>query len=125
MKMFKTIGLLFKTAYQEKKVEIVSQSVSGPIGIFSIIQDLVKTSGEKFVINFLNVLAALSLSLALINILPFPALDGGRLVFVFYEWISKKPVNKKVESYINLGGFIFLIALAILISINDIMRLLK
>ena len=57
------------------------------------------------------------------NILPFPALDGGRMVFVIYEWITGKQVNKTVEGYVNLGGFAVLMGLAVLVSINDIMRL--
>lgn len=121
----KTIGYFFKSAIAEKKVEIVSQSVSGPIGIFAVIQDLVKTSGNKFIINLLNIIAALSISLAIMNILPFPALDGGRLLFVFYEWITGKQAHPKIEYYVNLIGFTLLLALALLVSVNDIVKLIK
>jgi len=121
----KTFAYLFETAYQQKKMEIVSQSVSGPIGIFAVIQNLVKTSGNKFITNLLNIIASLSLSLALMNILPFPALDGGRLIFIIYEWITGKQAHPKIEYYINFIGFFLLIALAILITINDIMRFIK
>ncbi len=121
----KTIGTLFSSSIKEKKLEPVSQAVSGPIGIFSVISDLIKTSGEKFFINLLNVMALLSLSLAMVNVLPFPALDGGRLVFVVYEWITKKQVNQKIEQYVNLAGFSILILMAILVTINDIIRLIK
>ena len=70
-------------------------------------------------------MAILSLSLAAMNVLPLPALDGGRLVFIIYEWITGRPIHKKIEQYINLGGFVLLIGLGILVSINDILRLLK
>ena len=83
------------------------------------------TSGEKLTLNILNLMALLSLSLGVMNILPLPALDGGRLVFIIYEWITGKPVHKKVESITNLVGFAFLIGLAVLVSINDILRLVK
>lgn len=121
----KTIGYFFKSAITEKKVEIVSQSVSGPIGIFAVIQDLVKTSGNKFIINLLNIIAALSISLAIMNVLPFPALDGGRLIFIIYEWVTGKQAHPKIEYYVNLIGFTLLLALALLISVNDIIKLIK
>lgn len=122
---YSTIGDLFKVAVKNKSFEPVSQTVSGPIGIFSIVDELVKTSGEKLVKNVLNIMAILSLSLAAMNVLPLPALDGGRLVFIIYEWITGRPIHKKIEQYINLGGFVLLIALGILVSINDVKRLFK
>ena len=121
----KTFAYLFQSAYKQGNVQIVSQSVSGPIGIFAIIQDLVKTSQGKFFINFFNVLAALSLSLALVNVFPFPALDGGRMIFIVYELIFRKPISKKIEYYINYAGFAILLFLAALISISDIFKLIK
>ena len=59
------------------------------------------------------------------NILPFPALDGGRMVFVAYEWITGKRSNKNIEKYVNFIGFIILITFGILISINDIVKIYK
>lgn len=122
---YSTIGDLFKIAVKEKSLEPVSHTVSGPIGIFSIVDELVKTSGEKLIKNVLNIMAILSLSLAAMNVLPLPALDGGRLVFIIYEWVTGRPIHKKIEQYINLGGFALLIGLGILVSINDVMRLFK
>lgn len=122
---YSTIGDLFKIAVKEKSLEPVSHTVSGPIGIFSIVDELVKTSGEKLVKNVLNIMAILSLSLAAMNVLPLPALDGGRLVFIIYEWVTGRPIHKKIEQYINLGGFVLLIGLGILVSINDVMRIFK
>ncbi|MEK7079333.1 MAG: M50 family metallopeptidase [Patescibacteria group bacterium] len=122
---YSTIGELFKVAVKEKSLEPVSHTVSGPIGIYSIVNEIVKTSGEKLIKNVLNIMALLSLSLAAMNVLPLPALDGGRLVFIIFEWITGRPIHKKIEQYINLGGFVLLIALGILVSINDVMRLFK
>jgi len=122
---YSTIAQLIKIATKEKDATLVSGVVSGPIGIYSVINDTVKTSGEQIVKNLLNIIALLSLSLAVMNILPFPALDGGRMVFVVYEWITGKQVNKKIEGYTNLAGFIILMVLALLVSANDIIRLIK
>lgn len=122
---YSTIAELFKIAHKEKNASVVSGVVSGPIGIYSVIHDMVKTSGAQVIKNLLNVMALLSLSLAVMNILPFPALDGGRMVFVVYEWITKKQVNKKIENITNIAGFAVLMLLAILVSINDMLRLIK
>jgi len=122
---YSTIGELFKIAVKEKTFAPVSQTVSGPIGIYSVVNDVIQTSGTKLLKNMLNIIGLLSLSLAAMNILPLPALDGGRLVFVLYEWITGKQVNKKFEQYVNLFGFIALISLGVLVSINDVLRLLK
>ena len=95
--------------------------VAGPVGIANL-------AGQAFKFGrnaFLEFLALLSLNLAIMNILPFPALDGGRLVFVFYEGLTKKKPNKNIEKYTNLIGFIVLLSLAALITISDIVKLFK
>lgn len=102
--------------FKEQRID-----VAGPIGIARYTQEVVKF-GHKAYLEFL---ALLSLNLAVINILPFPALDGGRLAMVIYEGWTKKKINKDLEKNLNLIGFAVLISLAILISINDIINLLK
>lgn len=95
--------------------------VAGPIGIANLAGQAMKFGGNAF----LQFLALLSLNLAVINILPFPALDGGRLIFVFYEGIFKKRPNKNIEKYTNLIGFIILLSLAALITVSDIIKIIK
>ncbi|MEK7110108.1 MAG: M50 family metallopeptidase [Patescibacteria group bacterium] len=95
--------------------------VAGPIGIANLAGQAIKFGGNAF----LQFLALLSLNLAIINIFPFPALDGGRLVFVLYEGITKKKPNKNFEKYTNLIGFIMLLSLAALITVNDIIKLIR
>jgi len=114
VELIKTLFLL--VTFQKPKVD-----VTGPIGIAQFAGQAIKF-GQKAV---LELIALLSLNLAVINVLPFPALDGGHLVFVFYEWIAKKRVNQKLENYLNLIGFFLLITLAIVISVNDIVKLFK
>jgi regulator of sigma E protease len=120
----KTIGFLVQSAFKTKSVEPVSQSLSGPIGILAFVQDIVSSSGTKVITNLLNIMALFSLSLATINILPFPALDGGRLVLIIYEWITRRRPNATFERYYNAAGFAFLLLLMLVISINDITKLL-
>ncbi len=95
--------------------------VAGPVGIANLAGQAIRFGGNVF----LQFLALLSLNLAIINILPFPALDGGRLVFVLYEGITKKKPNKNIEKYTNLIGFIILLSLVALITVNDIIKLIR
>lgn len=120
-----TMGYFISSSFKEKSLGPVSETVSGPVGIFSVVSDIIQFSGKKVFINLAQLIGLLSLSLASVNVLPFPALDGGRLVFILYEWITRKRPNQTVERYVNMVGFITLIGLAVLVSINDILRLLR
>jgi len=119
------IVYLFSQSAKQKSLEPVAEGSAGPIGIFRIIDETVQSSGKKLMVNLLNLLALLSLSLGFINILPFPALDGGRFVFVIYEWITKKRVNQNLERNINLIGFAILLTLAILVTVSDIFKIYR
>lgn len=88
--------------------------VGGTVTAVSQIAEISQISFE----SFLLLIPLLSMNLALFNILPIPALDGARVVFVFIEWIFKKPVNRKVEGYIHLIGLIVLFALVIFLDLN-------
>ena len=112
---------LSKTLFQLVMLRKPSVDVAGPIGIAQYTGQAIKF-GKNAV---LELVALLSLNLAVINILPFPALDGGRLIFVIYEWVTKRRVNKNVERYTNLVGIVILLSLAVIISINDIIKLYK
>lgn len=120
-----TMKLFVGASYQQKSIEPVAETVAGPVGIFGLVQEILESSGKKVFTNLAQLIALLSLSLALINVLPFPALDGGRMIFVLYEWIARKRPNAMVEQYVNMAGFVILILFAILVSINDVSKLLK
>jgi regulator of sigma E protease len=64
-------------------------------------------------------------NLAVVNILPFPALDGGRIIFVLYEMITKKRANEKFEGTVNSVGMMILLGLILLITAGDILRLIR
>ena len=97
----------------------VPGEVLGPVGIFGITSVAVKL-GFAYVLNLLIIL---TINLGIINILPFPALDGGRLVFLVVEKIRGKKVAQGVENVIHNIGFLILIILIILITWRDILRL--
>ena len=84
--------------------------------------------GETMKVGLVNVLyftAYLSINLAVINTLPFPAFDGGRVFFILIEWIRGKKIDQKVEGYIHMIGFALLMLLMLYITFQDILRLFK
>lgn len=97
---------------------VVSPDVAGPIGI-AVVTGQVAQLGFVYVLQFT---AVLSLSLAVMNILPIPALDGGRVLFVIIEKLRGKPVSRRVEGLVHTVGFYALILLIVVISIQDISR---
>ncbi len=103
-------------------------NMSGPIGIASI-AGKVTNEGLKtgFLVAFNNILslmAMITINLGVINLLPLPALDGGRLIFLLIEIIIRKKINPKYENWIHALGFFLFLAFTIYISYSDILRLL-
>lgn len=95
-------------------------AVAGPIGIVGMVGD----AASYGIIPLLTFTAIISLNLAVINLLPFPALDGGRLVFVIIEAITKRQVPPAWTGWTNLVGFVLLMLLMAAVTFNDISRLL-
>ncbi|MBR3255105.1 MAG: site-2 protease family protein [Clostridia bacterium] len=89
----------------------------GPVGIGEVVAN---TSG---LFEFINLMAIISLSLGVTNLLPIPALDGGKILLILVEAIRKKPLSQKTEVTIQLAGFAFLIGLSILVTYHDITRI--
>ena len=115
-----TFGEFIKLAVEVKSIEPVSSGVSGPVGIYSVVNSIISYGGIDAVLGLIDFIALLSLSLALINIMPFPALDGGRLIFVLFEAIFKKQINYKVEANIHKWGLMFFLGILLLVTVKDI-----
>jgi len=88
----------------------------GPVGMGSILNDAAKV-GINY---FLNIIAILSIYMAVMNLLPIPALDGGRLLFLAIEKIKRSPINPKIEQNVNSAFFYLLVALMVWVTIKDI-----
>ncbi len=97
----------------------VPKDVSGPVGIYQVTSQVYK-NGWLATLQFVGVL---SVNLAILNIMPLPALDGGRIAFLGIELLVGKRRKNKIEGYVHSGGMIFLLALMALITIRDVMRL--
>ena len=96
------------------------EAVSGPVGATSAIGDAAKTGGS----TFFYLVVVITMNLGVMNLLPFPALDGGRFVFLLIELIRRKPIKKEVEGYINFAGLMILFAFMIFITFKDIIGLI-
>jgi regulator of sigma E protease len=117
----RVFGKLIGFAIRERDIAPVSEGVSGPIGIAQITVQAVSMGA----ISVLQLVGLLSLNLAFINILPIPALDGGRFLFIVIEAVTRRKVYPKVEKWVHTVGFALLIGLIILVTYNDILKLLR
>ena len=94
--------------------------LSGPVGVASVMA----TTASYSISAFLQLVAFISINLGVMNLLPLPALDGGRLVFLIIEGIRRKPVPAKYEGYIHAAGLMLLLALMVYVTGQDIVRLI-
>ncbi len=98
--------------------EVSTKDLSGPVGIVYMVD---KSASQGF-ITFLYFMAMMSLNLAIINMLPFPALDGGRLIFVVIRKITGKAITDNMESIVHMIGMVLLMLLMIYVTWQDILR---
>ena len=94
--------------------------LSGPVGVASVMA----TTASYSISAFLQLVAFISINLGVMNLLPLPALDGGRLVFLIIEGIRRKPVPAKYEGYIHAAGLMLLLALMVYVTVQDIVRII-
>lgn len=103
------------------------ESMAGPVGVVDMMGDVYEESkGEGALMmwmTMLNMMILISANLGVLNLVPFPALDGGRLVFLLIEAIFRKPVNRNVEGVIHFAGLVILLGFILLITMRDIGRL--
>ena len=97
--------------------QVGADDLTGPVGISELVS---KTTGVK---EYLYIMAVVSVSLGITNLLPIPALDGGKILLLLIEAIRRKPVSDKVQIQLQLLGFSLLIALSIFVTYNDISRI--
>ncbi|PJE67341.1 RIP metalloprotease RseP [Candidatus Shapirobacteria bacterium CG10_big_fil_rev_8_21_14_0_10_40_9] len=115
------VGALASMLWQLLRFGTVPKDVAGPVGIFQITGTVAKTG----ILSVLQFLGILSVNLAVINILPLPALDGGRLLFLGIEAITGKRSHARFERIVHTVGMMILLFLILLVTINDIARILS
>ena len=94
-------------------------AVSGPVGITKEIGEAAKSGAS----TLLYLVIVITINLGVFNLLPIPALDGGRLLFLLIEAVLRRPVNKNVEGYIHFAGLMILFAIMIVVACKDVVGL--
>lgn len=118
--MYNTNEFIFSIIDSVKQLftgNVTTAELVGPVGISEVV---VKTNGFK---EFVYILAVISISLGVTNLLPFPPLDGGKIVLILIEAIRKKPLKQETELKIQMLGFALLLGLSIVVTYNDILRI--
>lgn len=116
--IFRTLKLLI---WPSEVRQVGINNLSGFVGIFDMLGSYI-SAGITALLLFM---ALISVNIGVMNLLPIPALDGGRILFLIIEGITRKPINKKVETWVNNIMFILLMALMIYVTYHDILRIIK
>ena len=111
----KLAGSIFTVLGQLLTGKIGISSMGGTVTTIAMTADVIKVGGFKY---FLYMTAFIGVNLAVFNLLPFPALDGARIVFCLIEWVRKKPVSRRVEGIIHTVGFVLLILFAVFVDLR-------
>ena len=121
------INLVIKSLEMLIQGQVIRDEVSGPVGIFSTIGDSYDQASKyglrSVFLTLVDLILLLSSNLGVMNLLPIPALDGGRLIFLFLEAIRGKPISREKEGMVHFAGFVLLMGLMVLIMINDFSKI--
>ena len=103
------------------------QQMSGPVGIVTVVDDAYKNSLpggiEVVILNLMNICILITANLGIMNLLPIPALDGGRLAFLIVEAVRGKRIPPEKEGMVHFAGFALLMVLMVVVMYNDIVRI--
>ena len=122
------VRVTYKSLGQLLRGKVTKDDVSGPIGIAQFVGESYDQAEENSgtssaILTMLEIIVLLSVNLGILNLLPLPALDGGRLLFMLVEVIRGKPVSPEKEGIVHFAGLVVLMILMVFIMYNDIMRL--
>lgn len=119
---FKSLGMMFQG-------QVKADDLAGPVGIAQVIGETIEETKPMglptVVLTMINIAILLSVNLGVLNLLPLPALDGGRLVFLLIEVVRGKPIPPEKEGVVHFIGFVVLMLLMVFVMYNDIMRLFR
>lgn len=103
------------------------EELSGPVGVVDAIGETYEASKSEgaltVLLNMMNMALLLSTNLGVMNLIPFPALDGGRLLFLILEAVRRKPINREVEGMVHFAGLMLLMGLMVVVMYNDILKI--
>lgn len=116
-----TIKMIWESIYDLIRGRYGIGAVSGPVGV----TEAMSQAASENTMDFVYLAVVISMNLGIMNLLPLPALDGGRLVFLLLEAIRRKPVPPRIEGYVHFAGIVVLMALMVLITLKDIVGLIR
>ena len=114
-----TVKMIYDSLYNLLTGKYGIDTVSGPIGV----TEAVGTAAKSGPLNLFFFVSYISINLGVFNLLPFPALDGGRLIFLIIEGIRRKPVDRRIEGYVNFVGIMILFTFMAYVSFKDVIKL--
>ena len=114
-----TVQMIWDSLYDLAFGEYTVEDLSGPVGVTQAITE----AAEQGSYNFGFMFVFISVNLGIFNLLPLPALDGGRLFFQFIELIFRRPINRNVEGYIHFAGILLLMLLMVFVTFQDLSRI--
>ena len=95
-------------------------AVSGPVGVTEAVGEAAKSGATTLI----YIVTVISINLGIFNLLPFPALDGGRFVFLIAEGILRKPIDRKIEGYVNFIGIVLLLGFMVFVTFKDVIKII-
>lgn len=123
------IKVVYKSLFMLFRGQASVKDLSGPVGMAQVVGEVYDEASEygimTLIMSMMNFAILLSANLGVVNLLPLPALDGGRLIFALIEAVRGKPVPRDKEAIVHFIGFVLLLVLMVFVMYNDIMRLFK
>ena len=116
-----TVKMIWESLFDLIRGRYGLDSVSGPVGVTGAMSE----AASEGTMNFVYLVVVISMNLGIMNLLPLPALDGGRLVFLVIEGIRRKPVPARIEGTVHFVGIVILMALMVMITMKDIVTLIR
>ena len=111
-----TVKMVYDSLFNLMTGKYGLQAVSGPVGVTEVVGQAARSNLP----TLLYVMSVISINLGIFNLLPFPALDGGRFVFLGIEAVRGRPIDKKIENYVNLAGIMILFGFMIIVTFKDV-----
>ncbi len=114
-----TVKMVYDSLFNLLTGKYGLQAVSGPVGVTEVVGQAARSNLP----TLLYVMSVISINLGVFNLLPFPALDGGRFVFLAIEAVRGRPIDKKIENYVNFAGIMILFGFMIIVTFKDVFNL--
>lgn len=118
---FSTIKMIWESLYDLLTGRYGMEAVSGPVGVTEALGEAAKSG----VSDLVYIAVVISMNLGIMNLLPLPALDGGRLLFQLIELVRRKPINREVEGMIHFAGLVLLMVLFVVVTFKDVLTLIN